>query len=74
MSQQTIEIFLNGNRQIIAAATALHKAINDWQQQNAIGEKFAAAVNGEFVPRSQYSSRLLNHGDLVDIVQPVGGG
>ena len=35
---------------------------------------FAIAVNGEFVPRTQYDAVLLKHGDTLDIVSPVGGG
>lgn len=38
------------------------------------GEGFATALNGEFVPRSQYSSTRLKNGDAVDIVAPVTGG
>ena len=74
MSQKTIEVFLNGNCLEIAPATTLKDAIAEWQNQSAVGEKFSAAVNGEFVPRSQYHNTLLASGDLVDIVQPVGGG
>lgn len=35
---------------------------------------FAVALNGEFVPRSQYAQTMLNDGDALDIVSPVGGG
>lgn len=35
---------------------------------------FAVAINGEFVPRSQYDATQLLDGDQVDIVSPVGGG
>lgn len=35
---------------------------------------FAVAVNGEFVPRTQYDGVTLIHGDTLDIVAPVGGG
>ena len=35
---------------------------------------FAIAVNGEFVPRTQYAQVQLQHGDTLDIVNPVGGG
>lgn len=35
---------------------------------------YAIAVNGEFVPRSQYGEIALNDGDQIDIVSPVGGG
>ncbi|WP_052481114.1 sulfur carrier protein ThiS [Gilvimarinus agarilyticus] len=74
MSSASIEVFLNGNRCELQPATPLSEAITQWQQQNSVSEKFAAAINGEFVPRSQHSSTLLASGDLIDIVQPVGGG
>ena len=35
---------------------------------------FAVAINGEFVPRSEYDATLLQEGDALDIVTPVGGG
>ncbi len=38
------------------------------------GKEFAVAVNTEFVPRSHYSSRYVEQGDLVDILAPVSGG
>lgn len=37
-------------------------------------KRSAAAVNGEFVPRSEYCNHTLNEGDTIDIVKPVGGG
>ena len=35
---------------------------------------FACAVNGRFVPRSQWSLHALGEGDRVDVVAPVTGG
>lgn len=37
-------------------------------------QAFAVALNGEFVPRTQYAEVILNEGDALDIVTPVGGG
>jgi sulfur carrier protein len=34
----------------------------------------AVAVNGEFVARSGYATRLLREGDAVDVVAPMQGG
>ncbi len=36
--------------------------------------EFAIALNGSFVPRSQYEKVILSAGDELDIVSPVGGG
>lgn len=66
-----INISLNNETQQLAAATLLSDAITQW----GFGEtKIAVAINGEFVPRSTYSSRELRNGDQIDIVKPVGGG
>ena len=35
---------------------------------------FAAAVNREFVPRSNYAARLLKPEDRVEVIRPVTGG
>ncbi len=34
----------------------------------------AVALNGEFVPRTQYNQTILGEGDTLDVVSPVGGG
>ncbi len=39
-----------------------------------VGDMFAVARNGEFVPKSQHATTILNDGDTLDIVTPVGGG
>lgn len=35
---------------------------------------FAAAVNTQFVPKTQYALHPLNEGDRVEIISPVTGG
>jgi sulfur carrier protein len=35
---------------------------------------FAAAVNTQFVPRTQYAQHPLHDGDQVEIIAPVTGG
>lgn len=35
---------------------------------------FAAAVNLQFVPNTQYAHQLLQSGDRIDIITPVTGG
>ena len=37
-------------------------------------EKVALAINGSFVPRSQYGETMVNDNDEVDVIQAVGGG
>lgn len=63
-------VSLNGEWKEIEVAQ-LSDALALWDYQNG---KYAVAVNGEFVPRSQYSTLELQDGDTVDVVAPVGGG
>lgn len=66
-----ITLSVNNETARIEAGTPLGQALAAW----GYGEqKIAVAVNGEFVPRSEYSHRSLQNGDQLDIVQPVGGG
>lgn len=51
--------------------TRLDDAMAAW---NYHSRKCAVAVNGEFVPRSDYQETVLKDGDTVDVVAPVGGG
>lgn len=37
-------------------------------------EGLAVAVNSEIVPRSRHSEHILNEGDVIDIIRPIGGG
>jgi sulfur carrier protein len=70
-NRKMINISLNNEPHQLSAATLLSDAIVQW----GFGEtKIAVAINGEFVPRSTYSSRELREGDQIDIVKPVGGG
>ena len=66
-----ISISLNNQNKQLAADTRLSQALEQWDLANS---KIAVAINGEFVPRSSYGERILQAGDLVDIVKPVGGG
>lgn len=66
-----ISISLNNENKQLAADTRLSQALEQWGLANS---KIAVAINGEFVPRSSYGERILQAGDLVDIVKPVGGG
>lgn len=43
-------------------------------QQGYEAQKIAVAINGEFVPRSQYTATVINDGDKIDVIQAVGGG
>lgn len=66
-----ITVSHNGERTKLESNLNLATAIELWQYGSL---KIAAAINGEFIPRSQYSQRLLTDGDQIDIVRPIGGG
>jgi sulfur carrier protein len=44
------------------------------EQQGYQMQKIAVAINGAFVPRSQYAATAINDGDEIDVIQAVGGG
>lgn len=66
-----LELSLNGEALNLPLGSVLADAIDAGEFQ---GEKIAAAINGEFVPRSAYASTELQDRDSIDIVKPVGGG
>ena len=74
MNKANINVLLNAKTMQLPQQSCLADALQLWQSKRLIGEKFACAKNGEFVPRSYYAETLLSEGDLIDIVQPVGGG
>ncbi|WP_246124885.1 sulfur carrier protein ThiS [Exilibacterium tricleocarpae] len=66
-----MKVSLNNEPVEVAGATTLSAAIELWQFG---GQTIAVAINGEFVSRSNYATRILEAGDRIDIVKPVGGG
>jgi len=66
-----LELSLNGQSLSLPAGSVLADALEASEFQ---GEKIAAAINGEFVPRSAYANTELKDRDTIDIVKPVGGG
>ncbi len=41
---------------------------------NYVCEKVAVAVNGEFIPRSNYNKKIIKENDVIDILSAVQGG
>lgn len=41
---------------------------------NYVCEKVAVAVNGEFIPRSNYNKNIIKENDIIDILSAVQGG
>lgn len=65
-----MEILINGKPLNLPEAATLADAVT----AAAIAPPFAAAVNGQFVPRTAHAATPLSAGDLIDLVQPVTGG
>lgn len=66
-----LTLSLNNEPHTLPSPMSLTQAMVHWGLCNNMA---AAAINGEFVPRSQYSEVTLYEGDKIDIVKPVGGG
>ena len=68
-----VTISINDEQQQFPAPVPLAEFLQGYSAANPTAA-FAVAVNGEFVPRTRYPAVLLEHGDTLDIVAPVGGG
>lgn len=68
-----VTISINDELRQFPQPQTLRELVQHYRAENP-DTAFAIAVNGEFVPRTQYDAVLLKHGDTLDIVSPVGGG
>lgn len=67
-----MQISINGNDKNFDLDTM---SINTLlEHMNLVGKRIAIERNGEIVPRSQFDSVMLHHGDKLEIVGAVGGG
>ncbi|MEU8983580.1 sulfur carrier protein ThiS [Streptomyces sp. NPDC048309] len=66
-----MNIFVNGERQLIAAGTALDTLV---ATLTAAPSGVAAALNETVVPRTRWSSTSLSEGDRVEVLTAVQGG
>ena len=66
-----MQIQVNGKPTTLAENSSLSNLIS---QLALGGAKIAVEMNREIVPRSEYDHRILNEGDVVEIVQAIGGG
>ena len=68
-----VTISINDETRQFPQPVNLDDVLQDYRAHNP-DLAFAIAVNGEFVPRTQYANVQLQDGDMLDIVNPVGGG
>ena len=66
-----LTISLNGEKVNLPEPLTIIDLLAEKEYQN---EKVALAINGSFVPRSQYGETMVNNNDEVDVIQAVGGG
>ena len=64
------QIILNGESKTVDAKNIV-ELLNTFDYQS---DKVAVAINGEFVPRSNYESQNLNENDSIEVLSAVQGG
>ena len=67
---QALTVTLNAQSLSLPAGASLADAV----QACGIKPPFAAAVNLQFVPKSQYATHLLQSGDRIELISPITGG
>jgi sulfur carrier protein len=65
-----MKVFINKKEYELAA----HATVADAVAAIEARPPFAAAVNTQFVPKTQYTQHLLSEGDRIEIISPVTGG
>lgn len=66
-----LQLTVNGEAKELDSAMILAEALPIWGFE---GRHFAVAVNGSFVPKSQYDSFQLQGGEALEILSPRQGG
>ena len=67
----TIEIQLNGE----PAAVPSNLTLQDLLEHRGVeGRMVAIEYNGEILPRHEWNTTTVRHGDVLEVVQMVGGG
>ena len=67
----TIAISVNGKTRTLEAELSLQDLLQDLGMTTG---RIAVELNGNSVPRSQFSSQLISNLDSIEIVQAIGGG
>jgi len=65
-----MNVFINQVQHELAEGATLADAVALLQAK----PPFAAAINLQFVPNTQYAQQLLQNDDRIDIIAPVTGG
>ena len=65
-----MRVYINNQPFELPPGATLADAVTTFQA----AAPFAAAVNMQFVPQSQYASTVLKTNDAIEIIRPVTGG
>jgi len=65
-----MEVLLNGEPHSIDQACTIENLITSLELYG----KFAIEINQDIIPRSEYPGTQLHAGDIIEIVQAIGGG
>jgi sulfur carrier protein len=68
-----MDIVLNGESVSLAAGATVAEVVATTGRE-ATGRGIAVAINGEVVPRGEWSSRTVNEADKVEVLAAIGGG
>ena len=68
-----IRVGINAQIHILDEGTSLMYVLKDYLGIDDLAH-LAIAHNGEVIGKEQFDSIIVNDGDVLDIVQPVGGG
>lgn len=66
-----MQILVNGVAREVPAAATVAVLITDLGLQ---GQRCAAELNGDLLPRSHWAERVLAEGDRLEVVRAIGGG
>ena len=67
----TIAITVNGKTRTLKTELSLQDLLQDLGMTTG---RIAVELNGNIVPRSQFSSQRISNQDSIEIVQAIGGG
>ena len=65
-----MQVVINGKRSSLEHVRTLAELV----AQLRLDGRIAVEINAEIVPRSRFATQLLHEGDVIEVVQAVGGG
>ena len=71
MKNNKIEIYINGEQELVAKGISLQKILEKFSIKNKL---IAIELNKEVIPKSQYRMRKVIQNDRIEIVELIGGG